>query len=56
MGEFFPKFSYRFFYTNTLFKGLSPLFDPQNTIYGGGIRGRGGVPHPIGGYRREYLT
>lgn len=53
-GQFFQKFLYRFFYTNTLFWGLSPLFDCQNDIYRGGIRGRG--PH-IGGYRgmRGYL-
>jgi len=34
---------------NTLFKGLSPLFDCQNVIYGGGIRGREGVAPGIGG-------
>jgi|688.fasta_scaffold31407_3 hypothetical protein len=48
-GRFFPKNFLWFFLTNTLFKGLSPLFDCQYVIYGGGIRGREGVAPGIGG-------
>ena len=48
-GGFFPKNFFRIFLMNTLFKGLSPLFDCQYVIYGGGIRGREGVSPGIGG-------
>ena len=34
-----------------MFKGLSPLLTTPKPIYGGGIRGRGGVYDNIGGYR-----
>ena len=54
-GRFFQKFFYKFFYTNTLFRGLYPLFDRQNVIYGGGIRGGEGYPPPMGVYRGDYL-
>jgi len=47
--QFFSKNFLWFFLTNTLFKGLSPLFDCQYVIYGGGIRGREGVCPHIGG-------
>jgi hypothetical protein len=47
--QFFSKNFLWFFLTNTLFKGLSPLFDCQYVIYGGGIRGREGVSPGIGG-------
>jgi len=32
-----------------MFKGLSPLLTPPKHVYGGGIRGRGGVCTPYRG-------
>jgi len=56
MKTYFSKKKYMgLFFEVTMQTALSPLFDCQYVIYGGGIRGREGVyPHIGGNVGRSY--